>query len=1322
MANEYLTRTPTSQGNRKVWTWSGWVKRNTLYTSNAGPYLFDAGSSGSQFGGIRFLSDTSNCLDYNNYPGSTTQAIRSQPVYRDVGSWMHVLIAINTTSNTASDRLKMYVNGSRVTDFRSSTYPSINDATSFINSTNTHYIGRSTESSYRYLDGEMFDVFLVDGQALTPDVFGFYKDGDGYISVGSTQATDFKPGQWMPHSSTKIKKDINRRGGFGANGYYLPMNDSSNPGADFHCAPDTIIKLKGEDLPQPRNGAPTTSDAYVSQLRTQTGGLFNDGVVNFGGSPDRNALQDSGNAVNFGTGEFTVEAFVYHSDLPQNSLQYIFMNTSQSNINTFAFAVENDRIVAGIWAGSFSNSTKVEASFPVKTLKTGRWYHYAACRSGNTLRLFIDGKMMVEDTSHTENYNNTSQYGCRVGCEAGAGATVVGYKDIRGFMSNVRVVNGTALYTSDFTPPTEPLTNVTNTVLLCCQSPTSPTAAAVSPGTLSVLTQTGDSPAVAARNELDASIVLAVPGITGGQSSGYGDYSADIRGNGSNKTVTANGNATVASVSSYYGSALSFDGNASTNFNLGNGNNNDFDFGSDDFTIEFWRKRNSISNTESYFTKYDTGETQSFWFGSVSNGRDGFWWYDSNGTHNLLTANDTAVVGQFDHLCAERHHGKVTFYINGVAAAVDAPSSPGNNTAPLNVTTHNVKIGANDDDGGSTYYPFNGEIQDLRVYKGLAKYKGGFDVSKPYTPVGIESWRTVADTCKNNFATLNSLAKNSKFGLSDGNLSFTNSTNNWTGFIGSSHGFRTGKWYWEQRINVSSNYHIFGIMDTEYNHDLADAYFYGLTYQSDGRFYAEINGGSSFSSGNTAATTVGDIVMIAVDMDAKKMWLGINGTWLGSGNPSTGANANWTSTSGSGSFNGDFYTPVFMSYGSSGMTVNFGQNPSFSGGTTAGTNADASGKGLFKYAVPSNFLALCEDNLPTPAIADPGDHFKTVLYTGSLTGEGGRLVSGVGFQPDLIWIKNRSRSGTNGDGTSDHALFDSVRGYNSWLASNTTTAENTNTPTNRLTGAHEDGFSVGYYYVTGYDGDDYVAWCWKAGGAAVPNNDGSITSLVSANQTAGFSIVSYSGVAALDSSTNSGNPWTIAHGLGKKPDFMIFKARSTSQGWYCYHKSLGATKHVVLNTTAAAATETVLFRNTEPTNEFINIGGWDVINRNNQDYIAYCWSEIEGFSKFGSYVGNASADGTFVYCGFKPALVITKRTDGSSSWLIHDSSRDPVNPVMGNLYAHSSDVDGRGSVRVDFVSNGFKHKNADGGAANNYANDYIFMAFAESPFQTANAK
>ena len=142
-------------------------------------------------------------------------------------------------------------------------------------------------------------------------MFGFYKDGDGYVSVGSTQATDFRPGQWMPHAPSKIKKDINRKGGFGTNGFYLPMNDSSNPGADFHCSPNSIIKLKGEDLPQPRNGAPTTSDAFVSELRQETGTLGFDGIVAFDGSGDYLRVEHGDMAM--GTGDFTVEAFIYNN-------------------------------------------------------------------------------------------------------------------------------------------------------------------------------------------------------------------------------------------------------------------------------------------------------------------------------------------------------------------------------------------------------------------------------------------------------------------------------------------------------------------------------------------------------------------------------------------------------------------------------------------------------------------------------------------------------------------------------------------------------------------------------------------------------------------------------------------------------------------------------------------------------------------------------------------------------------------------------------------------------------------------------------------------
>ena len=168
---------------------------------------------------------------------------------------------------------------------------------------------------------------------------------------------------------------------------------------------------------------------------------------------------------------------------------------------------------------------------------------------------------------------------------------------------------------------------------------------------------------------------------------------------------------------------------------------------------------------------------------------------------------------------------------------------------------------------------------------------------------------------------------------------------------------------------------------------------------------------------------------------------------------------------------------------------------------------------------------------------------------------------------------------------------------------------------------------------------------------------------------------------------------------------IIIKARDAARGWNVYHQDLGNTKYIQLQSSAAAVTDSGWWNDTSPNSSTFTLGTDNDVNGSGVGkYIAYCWAEIEGYSKFGSYVGNANADGTFVHCGFKPALVITKRTDGTSSWLIHDSSRDPVNPVLGAVYANSSDAEGRGSVRVDFVSNGFKHRNSDGGVANNYAN------------------
>ena len=483
----------------------------------------------------------------------------------------------------------------------------------------------------------------------------------------------------------------------------------------------------------------------------------------------------------------------------------------------------------------------------------------------------------------------------------------------------------------------------------------------------------------------------------------------------------------------------------------------------------------------------------------------------------------------------------------------------------------------------------------------------------------------------------------------------------------------------------------------------------------DGRFWSEGNVGGAFATGKTQAND-GDIVQVAVDMNDKKMWVGINGNWIDSGDPIAGTGENFDSTRG---FDYQHYVPFYDSYGSSGLSINFGQNPTFGGKRAAGTNTDDNGRGLFSYDVPTGFLALCEDNLPTPAIADPSKHFKTVLWTGDDTN--GKSITGIGFTPDFVWIKARSIA-------YNHRVFDTVRGpgKDNFLLPNTTAVEGASSDYyGGISSFNNDGFSM--VYGTGGNSDgindsgqNYVAWCWKAGGAAVSNNTGDINANISVNQTAGFSIVSYSGVAASDSSTNSGNPWTIAHGLGKKPDFMIFKCRTASHGWYIYHQSLGATQHVLFNT-AAAASGTVLFRDTEPTSEFINVGGWDVINRTGQDYISYCWTEIENYSKFGTFEANGNSDGPFVYLGFKPAFLLCKNIDATESWLMKDSSRQPTNPNEGFLLANSQGAENFSVGNdVDFLSNGFKIRTTNN--PNTSGNTYIFAAFAESSFQTANSK
>lgn len=349
--------------------------------------------------------------------------------------------------------------------------------------------------------------------------------------------------------------------------------------------------------------------------------------------------------------------------------------------------------------------------------------------------------------------------------------------------------------------------------------------------------------------------------------------------------------------------------------------------------------------------------------------------------------------------------------------------------------------------------------------------------------------------------------------------------------------------------------------------------------------------------------------------------------------------------------------------------------------TTASLNA---GQRDFVGAVPSGYNAICTTNLTVPTIKKPNTAMDIVTYTGNGTA---RSITGLNFSPDLVWIKGRS-------GATDHAIYDSVRGVQKDLGSNLATDETTQTQ--GLTAFNSNGFDIGTLAKINTSSATYVAWAW----------DESITD--------GLDIVSYTG---------NGANRTISHNLGVAPKMIIIKARTTAgadQGWPVYHASLANTQYLMLNTPAIATTGADYWNSTSPTASVFSLGTNAAVNASNDTYVAYCFAEVEGFSRIGLYNGNASADGPFIFCGFRPKLLIYKRvTVATAEWVVFDSQRNDSNIANLSLSPSTNAVEAT-NANFDFVANGFKLRTAASGT--NGSNSHVFAAFAESPFKYARAR
>jgi hypothetical protein len=563
-----------------------------------------------------------------------------------------------------------------------------------------------------------------------------------------------------------------------------------------------------------------------------------------------------------------------------------------------------------------------------------------------------------------------------------------------------------------------------------------------------------------------------------------------------------------------------------------------------------------------------------------------------------------------------------------------------------------------------------------------ATYDSMIDTPTPYSDGGNN---------RGNYPTLLVTASQGNGAYSDGNLGFKSSVaSQWRGAHASMF-LPSGKFYFEATIQALSanNFFMIGACGIQTTNTLYANYTgkvsNGWSVQCNGT-----SGGTKYSNDITvnvsnasfANWVAGDTLQCAVDVDNGRIWFGRNNVWL-EGSPSAGTGASYTNLTGAIAPS----VSVF-SNGTDKFAVNCGQRP-------------------FAYTPPTGFIALNSFNLPDSTITNGKNHFDILTWTGD--GTTGKTISGLNFKPDFVWGKARDLA------TGNNLVMDSVRGSSKSLISNSTSAELTD---RGISTFNANGFTLDSQTATRDEinpsGKGMVAWNWKAGSSAVTNTSGSITSQVNANTSAGFSIVTYTGTGA-----NA----TVGHGLGVAPKMIIVKSRSfAAMDWPVYHASLGATTSIYLNLTqAGAAGATTIWNSTAPTSSVISVGISDYVNRSGQTYVAYCFSEIAGYSRFGVYTGNGALDGPFIYLGFKARYVLLKRTDTTGyDWWIYDAVRNTYNSTFLRLTANSSVIEA-GTNGIDICANGFKQTQTDV-SVNASGGTYIYAAFAENPFKNSLAR
>ena len=1290
----YLERGQISyDGNRRIHTYAFWFKGCNVSSSQ---YLFNTSTSGTPSFVRITTSPHEERIQVVDDVGGWGRIVETR--LRDPAAWTHICVSVNTTlpgTSVHEDRVKIYYNGKLITTSRgTSNVPNLNIEGRFNQSNEYMYIGAKNATDNTY-DGYLADFHSIDGLALSPAAFGefdasgcwqpkafslpkpntgvtwssYYSGSpwsgypftmafDGRIDTG-TEAASNSTNTWTPASPIVAKSAIRV--------YAYCKTDDSSTNFDFKINGQSILREFVAKVGAATAGWFTLPSRTLTSLQTgnDSGGstwmrlyaIEVDGVILQDGQTDPT---DYNNLNDGTTWSSSVSGSAYSG--------YPVTNLFDGKIDTLSVAADGN-------THSFVPSNTITAKNRIRVLinyENGSGSTYTFSVNGTNYRSNMESAVAAQTTIWytlpvtTIDTTNGLQYG-RVGSNNSCQLYAI---EVDGHLLVDSTVNHSFhLKFNDVAA----LKNVGYSQVL--NSPT---------GALPIYGPGAD-------DTNKSNLVLALPGFD------HNDHHHTIKGSGSAKTVTNNGSTADTNKSKFYGKAMKFDG---SNDYLYFPTSEISDFGSgssgstaNDFCIEMWLNAQSVSGNRGIIGGRGQG-TNGAYFCLIGASMRFNWGSSDPGLDYTIEAD------RWYHVAITRNEDKCRMFVNGklveTITSTDQIDFKGNGG--------NWYLGYTNYGSGTSLVYFEGAIQDFRIYDGIAKYTTDFiipvrndwdvnnlvvaDGTNPQnidlmvdTPTNYGEDTGAGGEVRGNYPTFNPLYVTSQWAFSEGNLKVVSSGS--YGCIKPTMGMTSGKWYCEMTAEVTNNTNSVAVV----RWDHSDTYIGNST---EGICYLGDNGKTRVGDGSMADYGAswgdGDVIGIALDLTGSNTAL----TFYKNGTSQGVVPTTYTTSNG----------PWFFAASDDSNTGNTTQSWNF-------------GQRAFKHAAPTGYKALCTQNLPNlfdseTSENNPSAYFDITTYTGD--GKASRDIKGVGFQPDLVWIKSR-------DASYDHAAFDAARGANERIRPSNTTAEGTDTQT--LTAFNSDGFRTGTDEVTNKDADKYVAWLFDAGtAAATASTEGSITPTAQwVNATAGFSITKWT-------ATNANA--TIGHGLGAPPEFILLKNLESSTDWGVYHVSIGNTKRLKLNTGDSESTHTTFWQDTSPTNTVFSVGTSGDFNGTIDDMIAYCWTPIEGYSAFGQYSGNASTDGRFNYCGFKPRWVIIKGSTYGSNWNMFDTARDPLNINAQTLRANSNGAEfdgnnqGAYSFGIDILSNGFKIKNV-GSDLNSSGNTLVYAAFAEHPFKTARA-